>query len=276
MVVVGCVGAAASLASGLIGMGASRARERAAARARRRLTKELNRLENSRQAIVNPYENVKDLSSMITNPYANIGVATKAAEFEAEQIDISLANTLDVIKSTGSAGSATSLANAALKAKQNVSASIEQQEAENEKLKAQGEREMQQLKMAEKQRIQQAEASGKAFVFDAREKREDTKINRVAGQLGIAQQQEGQARADYTSALTGTISGVASSLGTAYQGYANKGAVTQPAVEGLKMSSLAPTTSAINPGSINTSSPTSFDSVNLGEVLAPSVIRMTY
>ena len=216
MVVVGAIGAGGSLASGLIGMGSARRREREAARLRRKLTKELNTLESSRQAIINPYENVKDLSSMLTNPYASLGVATQAAEFEAEQIDISLANTLDTIKATGGAGSATALANAALKAKQGISANIEQQEAQNEKLRAQGEQELQQQKMAEKQRIQAAEAAGKQFVFGAKEDRENAKINRVAAQLGIAQQQEGQAQADFTGALTGSISGITSSVASAY------------------------------------------------------------
>lgn len=217
MVVVGAIGAGGSLVSGLIGMGSARRREREAARLRRKLTKELNALENSRQAIINPYEDVKDLSSMLSNPFANLGVATKAAEFEAEQIDISLANTLDTLKATGSsAGGATALANAALKAKQGISADIEKQEAENEKLKAQGEQQLQQMKMAEAQRVQVAEAEGKKFVFDTRESREIAKMNRVAAQLGIAQQQEAQAQSDFTGALTGTIGGITSSVASAY------------------------------------------------------------
>jgi len=216
MVVVGAIGAGGSLASGIIGMGSARRREREAARLRRKLTKELNTLESNRQAIINPYENVKDLSSMLTNPYASLGVATQAAEFEAEQIDISLANTLDTIKATGGAGSATALANAALKAKQGISANIEQQEAQNEKLRAQGEQELQQQKMAEKQRIQAAEAAGKEFVFSTKENREVAKMNRVAAQLGIAQQQEAQAQSDFTGALTGDIGGMTSSIASAY------------------------------------------------------------
>jgi len=36
----------------------------------------------------------------IGNPYANLGVAAKASEFQAEQADISLANTLDTIRAT--------------------------------------------------------------------------------------------------------------------------------------------------------------------------------
>lgn len=203
----------ASVIGGFIGMGSASARAREAARQRRKLQAELTSLENSRQAIINPYEDVKDMSYMLSNPYANLGVATQAAEMEAEQIDISLANTLDFIKATGGAGSATALANAALKAKQGISANIEQQEAQNEKLRAQGEQELQQQKMAEAQRVQQAQAQGKAFMFEAREDREQGKIDRVASQLQQAQAQQMQAQADRTGALTGMIGGITGALG---------------------------------------------------------------
>lgn len=76
----------------------------------------------------------------IGNPYANLGVAAKASEFQAEQADISLANTLDTIRATGGgSGGATALAQAALTSKQGISADIQRQEASNQKLYAQGE-----------------------------------------------------------------------------------------------------------------------------------------
>jgi len=225
MVVVGCVGAAASITSGLIGMGSARRAARAAARAARARAKELDRLEKSRQAIINPYEGVKDVSSlasdlsgMISNPYASLGVAVKAAEFQAEQADMSLANTLDTLQQTGaSAGGATALAQAALQSKKGISASIEMQEAENNRLRAQGEQQMQQIKMSEAQRLQgiqlseaqrlqQAEVAGKEFMFNTREDREVARMNRVAGQQQQAEARQMQAQSDYTGALTGMIS----------------------------------------------------------------------
>ena len=76
----------------------------------------------------------------IGNPYANLGVAAKASEFQAEQTDISLANTLDTIRATGGgSGGATALAQAALQSKQGISANIQQQEATNQKMYARGE-----------------------------------------------------------------------------------------------------------------------------------------
>lgn len=229
MVVVGSIGAGASIVSGLIGMGSANRARRAAARAAKARAKELNRLEKTRQAIINPYEGVKDisalasdLSGMVSNPYESLGVATKAAEFQAEQADISLANTLDTLQQTGAgAGGATALAQAALQSKKEISASIEQQESENQKLRAQGEQNLQQMKMAEAQRIQNiqmseaqrvqgAEVAGKQFMFDTREGREIAQMNRVAGQEQQAQAQQMQARADQMGALTGMISGVGS------------------------------------------------------------------
>lgn len=85
-------------------------------------------------------ENLENNRQTLTNPYANLGVATQAAEMKIEQTDIALANTLDTIRATGGgAGGATALAQAALQSKKGVAASIESQEAQNEQLRAQGE-----------------------------------------------------------------------------------------------------------------------------------------
>ena len=243
------VSAGSSIIGGIMGMGSADRAAAAAAAERRRLQAELNSLENSRQAIINPYETTKDvsglaknLSGMISNPYANLGVATQAAKFQAEETDIALANTLDTLKETGAgAGGATALAQAALRSKQGISANLEQQEAANEKLKAQGEADMQRMQMAEAQRIQGiqigeaqrvqgAEAAGKSFMFGARENREQQKIDRVAGQLSGAAAQEGQANANYTSALTGMIGGIASAGGDFMRasGQAASGSTTPP------------------------------------------------
>ena len=82
-------------------------------------------LRKNRQAIVNPYESVKDLSGQITNPFANMGVATEAAKMQAEEADISLANTLDLMRESGmGAGGATALAQAALRSKKGISANM--------------------------------------------------------------------------------------------------------------------------------------------------------
>ena len=146
---------------------------------------------------------------MLSNPMAQLGVATQAAEIQIEEADISLANTLDTIRSTGaSAGGATALAQAALQSKKGVAASIEQQEAQNEKARAQGEANLQQQKMGEAQRIQQADVAGQTFMFDQTEKRQVSELNRVQNQIDGEDAAEVQARQDQNSAITNTISGL--------------------------------------------------------------------
>lgn len=202
------VGVGASLLGGLFGSGAAKRRAAAARRDKLAKEKELNELELKRQVVINPYENVQDLTSLMNNPFEQLSVATQAAEIQMEQSDIALANTLDALRSTGaSAGGATALAQAALESKKNISANIEQQEAQNEKARAQGEQQLIQQKIAEQQRLQTAEAAGKEFMFRTTEERETAKLNRVAGQMQQAAQQEAQARADQSAAWAGAFTG---------------------------------------------------------------------
>ena len=193
---------------------------------------------NSRQDIINPYAGVTDLSSMATdlsgslnNPFAQLGVATQAAEIQMEQSDIALANTLDTLRSTGaSAGGATALAQAALQSKKGVAASIEGQEAKNEVLKAQGEATLNQQKMSEAQRlqgiaisegqrVQSADAAGAQFKFQATENRTNADLDAAQGKITQASQDVAQANQNRASANAGFMSavgGVASSTIGAY------------------------------------------------------------
>lgn len=185
---------------------------RAARRARRRqrkLMEQIEVLEASRQEIINPFANVENI---ITNPFANLTVATRAAEMQAQQTDLSLASTLDALRATGAgAGGATALAQAALSAKQGVSASIQQQEARNEQLRAQGQMRLQ-------QQLAQADVSGRKFVFENQEAREMQKLNRLSALAGAASQQAAAAQSDaaagFGSALGGLVSfGLAGAIG---------------------------------------------------------------
>ena len=204
------IGAGASIVGGLIGSSSAKKAKRRAQKQALKLQKKLSSLEKNRQEIINPYEGFENLTSTMSNPFANLGVATQAAEMQIEEADISLANTLDTLRATGaSAGGATALAQAALRSKKGVSASIEQQEAQNEKLKAQGEQQLQQQKTAEERRMQQAGAAGKQFVFGATEQREQQELDRISSLLGQQQTAAAQAQADQTSALTGMFGTVA-------------------------------------------------------------------
>ena len=160
--------------------------------------REIKRLEDLRQEFINPYENIK-------NEYANIGVATQAAEFQAEEADVALANTLDTLMATGAgAGGATALAQAALKSKAGISASIEQQEAANERLRAQGAMEVGKLK-----------AAGEEWKWEKQEARELQELNREQGLMEADLAEEMQRRQntqDSINTMINTGTSVASAL----------------------------------------------------------------
>ena len=216
--------AVGGIISGIFGAGRARRARRAAEAEKRRLTGELKSLENGRQKVINPYSNTKDLSSMakdlsgkLSNPYANLSVATGASKMQAEEADIALANTLDTLRSSGaSAGGATALAQAALQSKKGVAANIEQQEASNEKMRAQGEqylqqaeigeqRRLQQIQISEGQRTQQADAAGRSFEFNAQERRKDAQIGFTRQQITGQTQRSQQAYDQGTKAVMGGI-----------------------------------------------------------------------
>ena len=233
------IGAAGTIASTAIATSAAGKAEKRARRDKEGLMIQLEGLEDERQNVINPYEGITDLSGMIeglgdsfsdtsqdlSNPFANLSVATSAAEFQAEEQDISLANTLDTLMASGaSAGGATALAQAALQGKRGISASIQQQESSNEKMRAQGEVGLMQAKQAEAirlqnadygeglrmqenlrgeaERMQNADVLGKEFVFDATERRQTAEMNRVQSSINQSAYQEASASQAKTSALT--------------------------------------------------------------------------
>ena len=252
MVAAGIISAGTSIIGSFIGGSRAKRAARAAKAEKKRLAAELKTLEENRDPIVNPYANVTnlsglatDVSGMATNQFANLGVATQAAEMQAEQADIALANSLDTIRSTGAgAGGATALAQAALQSKKGISASIEQQEAQNEKLRAQGEERVEGIRMSEAQRLQgiglsegqrmqQSEAQGSIFTQNMNEARQNAEIDRVAQQMGMAAQAQAQANADQTNAITSGISAVGA-IGSAYMGAKAKMPPTTPSDRRLK------------------------------------------
>jgi hypothetical protein len=156
-------------------------RATAAAKEANELGKQLKALEENRQDI--------------RNPYANLGVATQAAEMEAQEADASLANTLDTMRAGGfGASGATALARQAAKAKQGISADIQKQEQAN------------QAKFAE----------GEKFAFEQQEERDLAKLDRLANLQEGYQQREMDALAGQQAinqqtagAVTGVLSQIA-------------------------------------------------------------------
>jgi hypothetical protein len=237
-IVTSIVGAAVSIGGGLLAADKAKKQARNARDAKQSAQAALNSVKESRQEIINPYAGANNLSSMaqdlssnLNNPFAQLGVATQAAEIQIEQSDIALANTLDTLRATGAgAGGATALAQAALQSKKGVAASIEGQEAQNEKLRAQGEATLNQQKMSEQQRLQNisiaegqrlqtADAAGKQFEFQAQENRTNADLDAAAGQIAQAAQAEASANQAQASAYGGMLSavgGIASSAIGAY------------------------------------------------------------
>tara|TARA_R110002012_G_scaffold13088_2_gene56940 strand:- start:1622 stop:2299 length:678 start_codon:yes stop_codon:yes gene_type:complete len=210
MIIGAAVSAGVSIVGGIIGGGKARRAKRRAAKKLRKMNAKMAQLEANRQEIINPYEDSTNLSSMMSNPMANLAVATQATEMQMEETDQALANTLDTIRQTGGgAGSATALAQAALKSKEGIAASIEAQEKSNEQARQQGEQRLQDAKIAEEKRMQGLDAAGKQFVYQQKEGREMMQLNRLQSQIDNMQGIKAQASRDQTSALTGAISGVA-------------------------------------------------------------------
>ncbi len=158
----------------------------------------LEEIEKNRQEVINPYENM-------ANEFENLGVATQASKFQAEEADIALANTLDTIMQTGGgAGGATALARAALESKRGISADIQKQEKANNDARAEGANQVQQLK-----------AQGEAYKFETQEARDVTKMDRLQTQQDNAEAREMMARNAKMAAnqeMIGAVGTMASSL----------------------------------------------------------------
>jgi hypothetical protein len=160
----------------------------------------LEELEKNRQEVINPYENM-------ANEFENIGVATQASKFAAEEADIALANTLDTIMQTGGgAGGATALARAALESKRGISADIQKQEQANNTARAEGANQVQQLK-----------AQGEAYKFETQEARDVTKMDRLQTEQDNAEalaQQASNVKMAANQDMLGAVGNMAGSLGT--------------------------------------------------------------
>ena len=145
---------------------------------------EIKNYDDNRQKITNAF-------GQIENPYKNLAVATQAAEIKMEQTDQALANTLDTLRETGAAaGGATAIANAALKSKQGVAASIETQEVNNQKLQAQG-----QLQ------VDIAKGKGEIKRMEMQETRDVAKLDRLQSQTDVLRSQQ-------QSATLGAVQGL--------------------------------------------------------------------
>jgi len=207
--IIAAVALTTAVVSGAVADGKAHKAKRKARNAKQEAKFQMEAAVQNRQDIINPYAGItdlsglaSDLSSQITNPFNSLQVSTAAAEMQAEEADIALANTLDTLEMTGaSAGGATALAMAALKSKKDVAASIEEQEAKNAELRATGEQHAisarvaateryQDVTIKEGARAEDAAAQGEIFQFQAEEARTNNDIARYQSMYqGFAAQQ---------------------------------------------------------------------------------------
>ena len=239
IVTAAIIGASVAVAGSAVGAISAHQGKQRAKGEKFRAQNELQALEDERKAtpVINPYEGVTNLSDMVSdisgmasNPFANLAVSTAAAEMQVEEADIALANTLDTLRATGaSAGGATALARMALESKKGVSASIEQQEAANQKLRARGEERVQGIEMTEAKRVQnsnlsqaekvqKAEVEGKVYEFETQESRDEQQLNRKQGQITNAEKGIQAANAAKAGAINAGISSIGNIAGSAFSG----------------------------------------------------------
>ena len=172
-----------------------------AGRARRQAERRERAAAANRMALEANRVDPPDFGADFENPAANLQVATQANVMAAEQADISLASTLDTLRATGaSAGGATALARAAAQSKRGVSAQIEQQEARNAQLRAQGELQAAKIRQdAEKLQYQATVA------------RENQALNRAAS-LESSASQQAAAYGAQSSQMIGQAAGAVGSV----------------------------------------------------------------
>jgi chromosome segregation ATPase len=169
--------------------------------------KKLSQLESSRQKVLNQSSDIRALKSQLYNPYANLGVATKAADLQMQQTDQALANTLDTLRETG-AGGATALARMAAQSKAQISASLENQEAANQKLMAEGEAAM----MAQKLQLDQAALGAEASAYQQQEQRDLAQLDRMQALAANAEAQQFAYQQQGQQSLTSGLSTAAGLL----------------------------------------------------------------
>ena len=172
--VIGVVGAASSIAGSIDAKNKAKRAERSA-------EAKLNKALSERQDVI--------------NPYGNLSVDTKTAEFEAQQSDQALSNSLDAMLQGGmGAGGATAVAQAALASKQNVGQNIRTQEEQNRIL----------------------EAKGRQIQWEGKETRNVADINRYAGIQQQYAAQKAQAQSDMWSGISSGVMNMASGISAAY------------------------------------------------------------
>lgn len=161
-------------------------------------------LEAERPVMTNPYENMENQFEDLNNPYANLTVATEAFKMQAEQADKDLANALDVMMETGqAAGGATALAQAALQSKRGIAASINAQEAQNNKMRAEGQASVEKSKAQGAENLQKLMGAADITVQQDAIAFKEKQMDRASTLADNAMQNAADARGSRIKAITG-------------------------------------------------------------------------
>lgn len=161
-------------------------------------------LEAERPTMTNPYDNMQNEFEDLNNPYANLTVATEAFKMQAEQADQALANSLDAMMETGqAAGGATALAQAALQSKRGIAASINAQEAQNNKMRAEGQASVEKAKAQGAQRLQELMGQADLTVQKDAIRFKEMQMDRAATLADNAMQNAADARGSRIKAISG-------------------------------------------------------------------------
>ena len=191
------------------------------------LRRDLKRLE-----VTNPY---KDLPTTFENTYEDMTVNQQQAQFQAQQGAQARANLLSNLRgaagSSGIAGLAQALANQQQTQTQQISANIGQQEAVNQRLRAQGAAGVQQLGLQAKTRI--------GFGEGQRQTNENLKqmnlMNLQAGRYSAEKSFRNQMLASQQAQNQAVMGGIGDIVGAGVQGYAAGGGFTE---DGFSMDTL--------------------------------------
>tara|TARA_E500000318_G_scaffold101117_1_gene104371 strand:+ start:1410 stop:2090 length:681 start_codon:yes stop_codon:yes gene_type:complete len=164
----------------------------------------LSALEAERPVMSNPYDNMQNQFEDLSNPYANLTVATEAFKMQAEQADQALANSLDIMMETGqAAGGATALAQAALQSKRGIAASINAQEAQNNKMRAEGQASVEKAKAQGAANLQQLMGQADMTVQKDAIAFKEKQMDRASTLADNAMQNAADARGSRIKAITG-------------------------------------------------------------------------
>ena len=200
--------------SSLFGGGKRRRRER---RAKKEYQNQLSGYKNFQ--FENPYEDLQNTFEGMENQFEDVRVATQAAEFQSQQQQQGLAQTLDALRGagggTGAAAIAQALAQSQARGQQQIAANIEQQERQNELAAAQAGMDIQRQQAQAGMQLQMAEASGAQAVQQQEFGRQSTLLGMSQQELAGARQARAQATADLGAGI-GAIGGLA--LGGAFKG----------------------------------------------------------